>query len=48
MYDWDYVVDRYEELFAKMAGIPLPERHRAGEIKSGTPQEASMSRSASA
>jgi glycosyltransferase involved in cell wall biosynthesis len=25
-YDWDYVVDRYEELFAKMAGLPLPSR----------------------
>jgi glycosyltransferase involved in cell wall biosynthesis len=25
-YDWDYVVDRYEELFAKMAGLPIPER----------------------
>jgi glycosyltransferase involved in cell wall biosynthesis len=27
-YDWDYVVDRYEELFAKMAGLPPPERVR--------------------
>jgi glycosyltransferase involved in cell wall biosynthesis len=27
-YDWDYVVDRYEELFAKMAGLPLPSRDR--------------------
>jgi len=25
-YDWDYVVDRYEELFARMAGLPLPSR----------------------
>jgi len=25
-YDWDYVVDRYEELFAKMAGVSVPER----------------------
>ena len=25
-YDWDYVVDRYEELFAGMAGIVLPTR----------------------
>ena len=25
-YDWDYVVDRYEELFAKMAGLSLPSR----------------------
>jgi glycosyltransferase involved in cell wall biosynthesis len=23
-YDWDYVVDQYEELFAKMAGLSLP------------------------
>jgi glycosyltransferase involved in cell wall biosynthesis len=27
-YDWDYVVDRYEELFANMAGLPLPSRDR--------------------
>jgi len=25
-YDWDYVVDQYEHLFAKMAGLPLPVR----------------------
>ena len=25
-YDWDYVVERYEDLFAKMAGLPLPIR----------------------
>ena len=25
-YDWDYVVDRYEDLFAKMAGLSLPAR----------------------
>ena len=25
-YDWDYVVDRYEDLFAKMAGVSLPAR----------------------
>ncbi|HMH45848.1 MAG TPA: glycosyltransferase [Pyrinomonadaceae bacterium] len=25
-YDWDFVVDRYEDLFAKMAGLPLPVR----------------------
>jgi glycosyltransferase involved in cell wall biosynthesis len=28
-YDWDYVVDQYERLFAKMAGLQLPERDRA-------------------
>ena len=27
-YDWDYVVDQYEELFAKMAGLSLPSRDR--------------------
>jgi glycosyltransferase involved in cell wall biosynthesis len=48
MYDWDYVVDRYEELFAKMAGLPVPERDRRTEIKSRVevPQEKSLSRSA--
>lgn len=25
-YDWDYVVNQYEDLFAKMAGKPLPDR----------------------
>ncbi|HKP37911.1 MAG TPA: hypothetical protein VJT71_13720, partial [Pyrinomonadaceae bacterium] len=25
-YDWDYVVDRYEDLFARMAGLEAPER----------------------
>ncbi|HJZ78765.1 MAG TPA: glycosyltransferase [Pyrinomonadaceae bacterium] len=25
-YDWDYVVDRYEDLFAKMAGVSFSER----------------------
>jgi glycosyltransferase involved in cell wall biosynthesis len=24
LYDWDYVVDRYEDLFARMAGLPAP------------------------
>jgi glycosyltransferase involved in cell wall biosynthesis len=50
MYDWDYVVDRYEELFAKMAGLPLPERQGRTEIKSTVqvPQEKSLSRSARA
>ncbi len=28
-YDWDYVVDQYERLFAKMAGRPMPEADRA-------------------
>jgi len=24
LYDWEYVVDRYEDLFARMAGLPTP------------------------
>ena len=24
LYDWEYVVDQYERLFAKMSGTPLP------------------------
>ena len=49
MYDWDYVVDRYEDLFAKMAGLSLLERHPTAEGKSASPasQEKSLSRSAS-
>jgi len=46
-YDWDYVVDQYERLFAKMAGQSLPERDQMTSIES-TPQEKSLSRSASA
>jgi len=47
-YDWDYVVDRYEELFARMAGKPLsPSAEFDGET---TPvsAEKSFSRSMSA
>jgi glycosyltransferase involved in cell wall biosynthesis len=48
MYDWDYVVDRYEDLFARMAGLPMPERDRSA-IKTATDskREKSLSRSAS-
>ncbi|HYW70267.1 MAG TPA: glycosyltransferase [Pyrinomonadaceae bacterium] len=35
-YDWDYVVDQYEELFAKMAGLPLPARDRQTRISADT------------
>ena len=46
-YDWDYVVDRYEELFARMAGKPLSVRRPAGaESSIPAAQEKSMSRSA--
>lgn len=33
-YDWDYVVDQYEDLFAKMAGVKMPERHCPDTLKS--------------
>jgi glycosyltransferase involved in cell wall biosynthesis len=36
MYDWDYVVDRYEDLFARMAGLPPPERDRSAAIETAT------------
>jgi glycosyltransferase involved in cell wall biosynthesis len=49
MYDWDYVVDRYEDLFARMAGVSLPERDRSTAIKAATEstREKLLSRSAS-
>ncbi len=49
MYDWDYVVDRYEDLFARMAGLSLPERDRSTGIETATDstREKPMSRSAS-
>jgi glycosyltransferase involved in cell wall biosynthesis len=50
-YDWDYVVDQYERLFAKMAGLQLPERDHTADIESAdalAPQAKSLSRSASA
>ena len=48
-YDWDYVVDRYEDLFARMAGLPLPERDRSNAIETATDstRKKSLSRSAS-
>jgi glycosyltransferase involved in cell wall biosynthesis len=49
-YDWDYVVDQYEALFAKMAGKPLPEQRfaRSIEVAAPAPQKEVVSRSASA
>ena len=49
MYDWDYVVDRYEDLFARMAGLPAPERDRSNAIETATDstRKKSLSRSAS-
>lgn len=48
-YDWDYVVDQYERLFAKMAGLQLPEGDRANIKRSeaASDREKSLSRSAS-
>jgi len=45
-YDWNYVVDQYEELFAKMAGITPPAESRPATVAS-TEEEKTMSRSAS-
>jgi len=45
-YDWDYVVDQYEHLFAKMAGKPMPQAIQA--TAESTAKEESLSRSASA
>src|SRR2546425_4629353 len=49
-YDWDFVVDRYEQLFARMAGASLPTREAVSEIESTAPAtaEKALSRSASA
>src|SRR6059058_1150972 len=49
-YDWETVVDQYEDLFARMAGLPLPsERRRAGESSTTTQtdRDKSLTRSAS-
>jgi glycosyltransferase involved in cell wall biosynthesis len=48
-YDWDFVVDQYERLFAKMAGLSLPEADSANVIRStaASARERVMSRSAS-
>jgi hypothetical protein len=48
MYDWDYVVDQYEHLFATMAGKPVPERQSAvkKQAQSSTDEVKTMSRSA--
>jgi glycosyltransferase involved in cell wall biosynthesis len=47
-YDWNYVVDRYEELFAKMAGQPLPVKATTIESLADEVEKESVSRSASA
>jgi glycosyltransferase involved in cell wall biosynthesis len=46
-YTWDRVVDQYEQLFAQMAGQPLPEKDQITDAEPAS-QEKSLSRSASA
>ena len=46
VYDWDYVVDQYERLFAKMAGKPIPKSIQT--TAESTAKEETLSRSASA
>ncbi|HMJ24427.1 MAG TPA: glycosyltransferase [Pyrinomonadaceae bacterium] len=48
-YDWDYVVDQYERLFAEMAGLSLPEADRANLDRSeaASAREEVLSRSVS-
>lgn len=48
MYDWNYVVDQYERLFARMAGQPLPAANPITATTETTAKEKSLSRSASA
>ncbi|PYS25212.1 MAG: glycosyl transferase family 1 [Acidobacteria bacterium] len=50
-YDWDYVVDQYEDLFARMAGLPLPSENRRAtksSINAQAERDKSLTRSASA
>ncbi|MGZ8842099.1 MAG: glycosyltransferase [Pyrinomonadaceae bacterium] len=48
-YEWDFVVDQYERLFAKMAGLPLPEQHHAPATQTAatSSKKETISRSAS-
>jgi glycosyltransferase involved in cell wall biosynthesis len=46
-YDWDYVVDQYEDLFAKMAGLSLPHRRPARTHAATNQPEKSLTRSTS-
>jgi len=47
-YDWEYVVDRYEELFARMAGQEPPERQSSQTQSEHPTEQHALSRSASA
>ena len=46
-YDWDYVVDQYEDLFAKMAGLTLSQRPSAPPQTATNKPEKSLTRSTS-
>ena len=46
-YDWNQVVDQYEQLFAKMAGKPIPESKHTNLTEAAL-QEKSLSRSTTA
>jgi glycosyltransferase involved in cell wall biosynthesis len=48
-YEWDFVVDQYERLFAKMAGLQLPEQHHAPATQTAatSSKKETISRSAS-
>ena len=45
-YDWDYVVDQYEDLFARMAGLPLT-RRRPAQQETTAQSEISLTQSTS-
>jgi glycosyltransferase involved in cell wall biosynthesis len=47
-YDWDYVVDQYERLFARMAGKPMPAADPLHSTGQKISHEESLRRSASA
>lgn len=49
-YDWNYVVDQYEDLFARMAGLSLPSETRLSvnpAVVTSSEKEESLTRSAS-
>jgi glycosyltransferase involved in cell wall biosynthesis len=45
-YDWNYVVDQYEELFARMAGIELPAKEGSQSSVTTKPAGEELSRAA--
>lgn len=47
-YDWDYVVDQYEELFAKMTGLSLPQPRSSQDQAATHKHEKSLTHSTSA